>query len=113
MAYLNDDIRKQITELFAPLKKDVQIVLFTKETDCDSCEDTKGFVEEMAQLNDGLSLTLYDIDTNADKAKELTGLNNNAIRVNLSRARKKVRDELLRIENYGMQRGKTLTTPVF
>lgn len=71
MAFLNDDIKKQITELFAPLKKDVQIVLFTKETDCDSCEDTKGFIEEMAALNDGLSLSLYDINTDSDKAKEL------------------------------------------
>jgi len=71
MAFLNDDIKKQITELFAPLKKDVQIVLFTKETDCDSCEDTKGFIEEMTALNDGLSLSLFDINTHADKAKEL------------------------------------------
>lgn len=71
MAFLNDDIKKQITELFAPLKKNVQIALFTKETECDSCEDTKGFIEEMAQLNDGLSLTLYDINADADKAKEL------------------------------------------
>lgn len=37
-----------------------------------------------------------------DEIAEITRLNVNAIRVNLSRARKKVRDEILKIQNYGI-----------
>lgn len=37
-----------------------------------------------------------------EEIAETTGLNVNAIRVNLSRARKKVRDEILKIQNYGI-----------
>jgi RNA polymerase sigma-70 factor (ECF subfamily) len=37
-----------------------------------------------------------------DEIAEATELNVNAIRVNLSRARKKVRDEILKIQNYGI-----------
>jgi RNA polymerase sigma-70 factor (ECF subfamily) len=37
-----------------------------------------------------------------EEIAEATELNVNAIRVNLSRARKKVRDEILKIQNYGI-----------
>ena len=37
---------------------------------------------------------------------DITGLNENAVRVNLSRARKKVRDEILKIHNYGITENK-------
>jgi RNA polymerase sigma factor (sigma-70 family) len=37
-----------------------------------------------------------------EEIAEITELNVNAIRVNLSRARKKVRDEILKIQNYGI-----------
>ena len=37
-----------------------------------------------------------------EEIAEVTELNVNAIRVNLSRARKKVRDEILKIQNYGI-----------
>jgi len=37
-----------------------------------------------------------------EEIAEATGMNVNAIRVNLSRARKKVRDEILKIQNYGI-----------
>ncbi|OPL09714.1 MAG: glutaredoxin [delta proteobacterium ML8_F1] len=71
MAFLNDDIRKQITEIFAPMEKEVKIVLFTEETGCESCEDTKGYMEEMAELSDKLSLEVLDAQKEAERAKEL------------------------------------------
>ncbi len=71
MAFLNDDIRKQITEVFAPMKKNVNIALFVKESGCDSCEDTQGYLEEMAELSDKISLSVYDFDVDVEKASEL------------------------------------------
>ncbi len=41
-----------------------------------------------------------------EEIAEATELNVNAIRVNLSRARKKVRDEILKIQNYGITENK-------
>ncbi|MBN2260046.1 MAG: thioredoxin family protein [Clostridiales bacterium] len=71
MAFLNDDIRKQITEIFEPMKKNVNIAVFVQESDCESCEDTKGYMEEMAELSDKLTLTVYDMNADAEKAAEL------------------------------------------
>jgi RNA polymerase sigma-70 factor (ECF subfamily) len=41
-----------------------------------------------------------------------TEMNVNAIRVNLSRARKKVRDEILKIQNYGITENKYIAAKV-
>lgn len=48
-----------------------------------------------------------------EEIAEATELKVNAIRVNLSRARKKVRDEFLKINSNGNQRNKTITATVF
>ena len=48
-----------------------------------------------------------------EEIAEATELKINAIRVNLSRARKKVRDEFLKINSNGNQRNKTITATVF
>jgi RNA polymerase sigma-70 factor (ECF subfamily) len=47
-----------------------------------------------------------------DEIAEATELNVNAIRVNLSRARKKVRDEILKIQNYGITENKHFAAKV-
>lgn len=71
MAFLNDDIKKQVSTIFEPINKNVQIVLFTQEENCESCKDAKGYLEEMAALNDKLSLSVYDLNSDNEKAKEL------------------------------------------
>jgi RNA polymerase sigma-70 factor (ECF subfamily) len=47
-----------------------------------------------------------------EEIAEVTQMNVNAIRVNLSRARKKVRDEILKIQNYGITENKHTATKV-
>ncbi len=71
MAFLNDDIRKQISEIFAPMEKEVKIVVFTEESGCESCEDTKGYMEEMAELSEKISLEVLDAQKDAARAGEL------------------------------------------
>ena len=59
-------------------------------------------------------MQLRDIDQlSYEEIAEATDLQINAIRVNLSRARKKVRDEFLKINSDGNQRNKTFTAIVF
>jgi len=48
-----------------------------------------------------------------DEIEEVTGLNANAIRVNLSRARKKVRDELLKTWKNETERNKNIAGEIF
>jgi len=48
-----------------------------------------------------------------EEIAEVTEMNVNAIRVNLSRARKKVRDEILKIQNYGITENKHTASKVF
>ena len=48
-----------------------------------------------------------------DEIAELTGLKINAIRVNLSRARKKIKDELLKHHDYGLESNQTNTAKIF
>jgi len=47
-----------------------------------------------------------------EEISKATDLNVNSIRVNLSRARKKVRDEMLKIQNYGITENNYITTKV-
>ncbi len=47
-----------------------------------------------------------------EEIAEATEMNVNAIRVNLSRARKKVRDEILKIQNYGITENKHIAAKV-
>ena len=48
-----------------------------------------------------------------EEIAEATDLKENAIRVNLSRARKKVRDEFLKLNSDGNKRSKTITATLF
>jgi RNA polymerase sigma-70 factor (ECF subfamily) len=47
-----------------------------------------------------------------EEIAEATDMNVNTIRVNLSRARKKVRDEILKIQNYGITENKNIAEPI-
>ncbi len=59
-------------------------------------------------------MQMRDIDQlTYDEIAEQTQLNLNAIRVNLSRARKKVRDELFKYQEYGTERNQTNTAKIF
>lgn len=59
-------------------------------------------------------MQMRDIDQlSYDEIAELTKLNVNAIRVNLSRARKKVRDELLKYQEYGTKKNQRNTAKIF
>jgi glutaredoxin-like protein len=70
MAFLNEDISKQIKAVFAPMKENVSIALFVDKTGCESCEDARGYMEEMAGLSDKISLSVYDVARDKEKAME-------------------------------------------
>jgi glutaredoxin-like protein len=52
------------------LAKPVKIVMFTQEVECRFCSDTRELVQELATLNDKISIEVYDFVADAQKAKE-------------------------------------------
>ncbi len=48
----------------------VKILMFTQEIECRFCSDTRELVQEMATLNDKITVEVYDFVADAQKAKE-------------------------------------------
>jgi RNA polymerase sigma factor (sigma-70 family) len=87
------------------------------ETDRFEMADTAGRIGLIMQgLPEQQQTIMYmrDIENHEyDEISEVTGLNTNAIRVTLSRARKKVRDELLKTWEYETERDKNTGRQIF
>jgi glutaredoxin-like protein len=67
---LNEQIKGQIKELFGTLKEPVQILFFGTKEQCEYCDDTRQLVEEVSALSDKLSLSVHDIQADAETAKQ-------------------------------------------
>jgi glutaredoxin-like protein len=71
MSLLPDDKKEDIRNEFKEkLEGPVKIVMFTQELECRFCSDTRQLVQDMATLNDKITVEVYDFVANADKAKE-------------------------------------------
>ena len=70
MAFLNDEIKKQLEEIFEPMKNEVTVALFATKELCETCEDTKTFMTEMAEVSEKISLDVYDMNEDAALAEE-------------------------------------------
>ena len=60
---LKNDFKKK-------LEKPVKILMFTQEIECRFCYETRQLVQELANLNDKVTVEVYDFVADADKAKE-------------------------------------------
>ncbi|HSP47671.1 MAG TPA: thioredoxin family protein, partial [Clostridiaceae bacterium] len=69
MKMFDEQLQSQLREVLAGIKDDVHIALFTKEGECYSCAETKGYMSEVAELNDKIHLETYDINKDAELAK--------------------------------------------
>ena len=80
--------------------------------DSDTVNHLKQIISALPELQRTI-IHLRDIEQlEYDEILKTTDLNINAIRVNLSRARKKVRDEMLKIQNYGITENSYITSKV-
>jgi len=68
MRLLDDNITQQVREVFQGLKYPVHILFFGRKHGCEYCEETQQLLEEVVALSDKLSLSLYDLDADADVA---------------------------------------------
>ena len=58
---LNEDIKKQVSDVFADIINPVNILFFGQEENCPYCNDTRQLMEELVELSDNLHLTEYDL----------------------------------------------------
>ncbi len=79
----------------------------------ESAQQIKKLIYKLPDLQ-RLVMQLRDLEHYTyDEIAEASGLKVNAIRVNLSRARKKVRDEFLKLDTNENYKGKTITATIF
>lgn len=71
MSLLNEDINKQLKELFVKMGNDVTLAVFTAKEGCDSCPDTVDYMNEISELSEKINVVEYDINEDSEKANEL------------------------------------------
>lgn len=72
---LNDQIIKQINEVFDEMKEPVQILYFGSKDSCDYCAETQQLLEEVTATNANIQLSVYDIQEDQDVAKKFNVTN--------------------------------------
>lgn len=69
MSILNEQIAGQLKEIFADMKQDVTLAVFTKKEGCETCDDTMSFMKEIEGLSDKIHLESFDLETDKEKAE--------------------------------------------
>jgi glutaredoxin-like protein len=71
MSLIPDEHKKHLrSELAERMEKPVKIVMFTQELECRFCADTRQLIQELANLNEKISVEVYDFVANSDRVKE-------------------------------------------
>jgi glutaredoxin-like protein len=71
MGMIGDKDRKTVKDRLAKLVKPVKAVVFTQEMECQFCSETRGLVQELAELSDKLKVEVRDFLGDAEEAKRL------------------------------------------
>ena len=67
---LDEEVAGQVKEVFTQLRHPVEVLFFGQAAGCDYCEDTLQLVQEVTSLSDKLSLSVYDLDRDAEVARQ-------------------------------------------
>lgn len=68
---LNDNITAQVKQVFdGQLKHPVKVLFFGRQDDCDTCADSRKLVEEVTEISDKLFVEVYDIEKDAEIARQ-------------------------------------------
>jgi glutaredoxin-like protein len=70
---LDEKIKDQVKEFFSELDKPVKILFFgSKEQNCEYCQETIALINEIAELNEKISVEEYDFENNPEMVKLYT-----------------------------------------
>lgn len=56
-----EDLSVQVKEIFADMPNEITIALFVDKNGCQTCEETKSFMNEVADHGEKITLEVYDI----------------------------------------------------
>ncbi len=70
MPLLTEKDAQTLRKRFEKLDKAVKVVNFTQELECQFCRETRGLVEEVANLSDKLNIEVYNFQIDKEKAAE-------------------------------------------
>lgn len=71
MGLISDEHKVHLKgELGEKMEKPVKIVMFTQEVECQYCAQTRQLLNEIAALNDKISVEVYDFVSDAEKARQ-------------------------------------------
>ena len=65
---LSEQVISQIRQSFEEMKEPVQVLFFGSQDNCEYCADTRQLLEEVAAIDEKVSLNIYDLKDNADMA---------------------------------------------
>ena len=65
--FLNEDVKEKVKEVFQGLKDEVDFVVFTKQSDCQYCNDNQKLIEEIAELSNKISLKVFDFQNDKEQ----------------------------------------------
>jgi glutaredoxin-like protein len=67
---LNDEVTRQVSEMFDQIQEPVQVLFFGKKEDCEYCESTLQLIQEVTELSDRIHLSIHDIDDDQGIAQQ-------------------------------------------
>ena len=70
MGLLSDKDRQYLTKEFAGISEPVKIVVFTRASDCEYCNDTLEIIQTVAELSKQIAVETYDVETNSQVAQQ-------------------------------------------
>lgn len=65
---LDNQIVKQIKQVFEGIEQPVQVLLFGSKDNCDYCNETQQLLEEVTALHDQIELSVYDLNEHQEVA---------------------------------------------
>ena len=68
--FLKDNIKEQVRQAFTGLTNRVEILYFTSMQACETCQDTRQLLEEVAALSPQISLSIHDLKAEAELARQ-------------------------------------------
>lgn len=70
MQFLNEELQNQLKGLFSDAQKNITLMLFTQEGECNTCAETRQLLEETVALSDKFHLVIKDLVKDAAEAKK-------------------------------------------
>jgi len=68
--YLDDNIKNELKKQLSILTKNVKIIFFTQELECQYCKETRAILSELVEVSDKLSLEVKNFITDKSEAEK-------------------------------------------